>query len=156
MARVPSLKVLPPTAFFFFVTLMTRPENIAEIGSKYGPFDIAMLPIWRGGPLLHRPPRLPLAFLTLPQHVPPYAFSSPPRPPTQLTHTPDSFLTAYHATPAQALRARHSLAMHFATFTGSDVEALDPIVELEQAKREMGADLRHGSEGEGGGEGEEA
>jgi N-acyl-phosphatidylethanolamine-hydrolysing phospholipase D len=27
--------------------------------------------------------------------------------------------------------------MHFATFAGSDVEALDPILELEQAKREM-------------------
>ena len=37
----------------------------------------------------------------------------------------------------RALRARHSLAMHFATFAGSDVEALDPIVELDQAKREM-------------------
>ena len=37
-----------------------------------------------------------------------------------------------------ALRARHSLAMHFATFAGSDIEALDPIVELERAKREMG------------------
>lgn len=37
-----------------------------------------------------------------------------------------------------ALRARHSLAMHFATFAGSDVEAFDPIVELERAKREMG------------------
>jgi N-acyl-phosphatidylethanolamine-hydrolysing phospholipase D len=36
-----------------------------------------------------------------------------------------------------ALRSRHSLAMHFATFAGSDVEALDPIIELEQAKREM-------------------
>ena len=35
------------------------------------------------------------------------------------------------------VRARHSLAMHFATFAGSDVEALDPIVELEKAKREM-------------------
>jgi hypothetical protein len=23
----------------------------AEIGSKYGPFDIAMIPIWRGGTL---------------------------------------------------------------------------------------------------------
>jgi len=45
-----------------------------------------------------------------------------------------------------ALRARHSLAMHFATFAGSDVEALDPIVELERAKREM-------AEGEGEGEG---
>ena len=28
--------------------------------------------------------------------------------------------------------------MHFATFAGSDFEAFDPIVELEQAKREMG------------------
>jgi N-acyl-phosphatidylethanolamine-hydrolysing phospholipase D len=37
-----------------------------------------------------------------------------------------------------ALRARHSLAMHFATFAGSDVEAFDPIIELERAKREMG------------------
>jgi N-acyl-phosphatidylethanolamine-hydrolysing phospholipase D len=36
------------------------------------------------------------------------------------------------------LRARHSLAMHFATFAGSDYEALEPIVELEQAKRAMG------------------
>lgn len=36
-----------------------------------------------------------------------------------------------------ALRARRSLAMHFATFAGSDVEALDPIIELEKAKREM-------------------
>ena len=34
--------------------------------------------------------------------------------------------------------------MHFATFAGSDVEALDPIIELEQAKREMS-----GGEGEG-------
>jgi hypothetical protein len=50
-----------------------------------------------------------------------------------------------------ALRSRHSLAMHFATFAGSDVEALDPILELEQAKREMmmlslgGADADGGS-----------
>jgi len=28
--------------------------------------------------------------------------------------------------------------MHFATFAGSDIEVFDPIVELEQAKREMG------------------
>jgi len=54
------------------------------------------------------------------------------------------------------LRARHSLAMHFSAFAASDVEALNLIVKLEQAKREMGADLRHESEGEGGGEGEEA
>ena len=68
-----------------------------------------------------------------------------------------------HATPAQALqmhvelRARHSLAMHFATFAGSDYEALEPIVELEQAKRAMeavtGAADGQGSEDEGEGEG---
>ena len=84
--------------------------------------------------------------------------------PTQLIHTPDSFLTSMHATPAQALqmhvdlRARHSLAMHFATFAGSDYEALEPIVELEQAKRAMemvtGAADRQGSEDEGDGKGD--
>lgn len=93
-----------------------------EIGSKYGPFDIAMLPIWRGGSL---------SFLA--------------RLGFRIVHTRESILTSYHATPAHALRmhvalrARHSLAMHFATFAGSDVEALDPIVELANAKREMTA-----------------
>jgi hypothetical protein len=43
-----------------------------------------------------------------------------------------------------ALRARHSFAMHFATFAGSDLEAFDPIIKLEQVKREM-----TGWEGEG-------
>jgi N-acyl-phosphatidylethanolamine-hydrolysing phospholipase D len=51
------------------------------------------------------------------------------------------------------LRARHSLAMHFATFAGSDHEALEPIVELEQAKRAMklvtGAADHQGNEDEG-------
>jgi N-acyl-phosphatidylethanolamine-hydrolysing phospholipase D len=91
--------------------------------------------------------------------------SGPPLiPPPQLIHSPDSFLTSMHATPAQALqmhvelRARHSLAMHFATFAGSDYEALEPIVELEQAKRAMevvtGAADRRGSEDKREGEGE--
>ena len=35
------------------------------------------------------------------------------------------------------LRTRHSLTMYFATFTGSDYEALEPIVELELAKHAM-------------------
>jgi N-acyl-phosphatidylethanolamine-hydrolysing phospholipase D len=51
------------------------------------------------------------------------------------------------------LRARHSLAMHFATFAGSGYEALEPIVELEQAKRAMemvtGAADRQRSEDKG-------
>ena len=33
------------------------------------------------------------------------------------------------------IRARHALACHFATFAGSDAEALEPLVELEWAKR---------------------
>lgn len=33
------------------------------------------------------------------------------------------------------VRARHTLACHFATFAGSDAEALEPLVELEWAKR---------------------
>ena len=37
-----------------------------------------------------------------------------------------------------ALRAHHSFALHFTNFAGSDAEALDLIIELEQAKREMG------------------
>ncbi|KAI9507310.1 Metallo-hydrolase/oxidoreductase [Russula earlei] len=97
----------------------TPAQHTSEIGSKCGPFDVAMLPIWRGGTL---------SFIA--------------RLGFRLVHAPDSLLTAFHATPAQALRmhgalrARHSLGMHFATFAGSDVEALDPIVELERAKRE--------------------
>jgi hypothetical protein len=77
--------------------------------------------------------------------------------PRQLTHSPDSF-TSMHATPTQALqmhvevRARHSLAMHFLAFVGSDYEALKPIVELEQFKHAMemvtGAADRQGSEDE--------
>jgi N-acyl-phosphatidylethanolamine-hydrolysing phospholipase D len=52
------------------------------------------------------------------------------------------------------LRALSSLAVHFATFAGSDYEALEPIVELEQAKRAMemvtGMADRQGSKGEEG------
>lgn len=50
------------------------------------------------------------------------------------------FLSTLHATPSDALamhrdvRARHSLAMHFGTLTGSDSEAVEPLVELEEAK----------------------
>jgi hypothetical protein len=79
----------------------------------------------------------------------------------QLIHAPDSLLTTFHATPSQALqihaalRARHSLAMHFATFAGSDFEAIEPIIELEQAKRDMEAGVdRQGSKDKGEGEGE--
>jgi hypothetical protein len=52
-------------------------------------------------------------------------------------------LCTFNAIPAQALRmhsamrSRHSLAIHFTTSAGNDVEAFDPIIELEQVKHEM-------------------
>lgn len=45
-------------------------------------------------------------------------------------------LDGLHASPQHALalhkdiRSRHSLGMHFATFAGSDMEALEPVAEL--------------------------
>lgn len=56
----------------------------------------------------------------------------------QLSNT--ELLDGLHASPAHAVRlhrdvrARHALGMHFATFAGSDVEALEPIIELLSAK----------------------
>ncbi|KAI0026472.1 beta-lactamase superfamily domain-containing protein, partial [Vararia minispora EC-137] len=90
-----------------------------DIGDRHGPFDLALLPIWRGGSL---------SFVAR----------------LGLRHPSTAALTALHATPAHAirmhaaLRARRSLAMHFATFAGSDAEARDALVELVQA-REAGA-----------------
>lgn len=52
-------------------------------------------------------------------------------------------MSALHATPSQAMaihraiRSRHTLAMHFATFAGSDVEAFDPIVQLTKSREEF-------------------
>ncbi|KAI9435420.1 hypothetical protein H4582DRAFT_2079519 [Lactarius indigo] len=66
-----------------------------------------MLPIWRGGlSLLRLSPRLPRTHLSL----------------SLIVH---SILTSHHATPA------HALLMHVTL----DIEALDPIVELELAER---------------------
>src|SRR5713226_4340693 len=131
---------------------------------------MALIPIWRGGTLSFIA-RLGfrVRFLLSSSVLLPIEITDRKRPHTtieplqilpQLIHAPDSFLASMHATPAQALqmhielRARHSFAMHFATFAGSDHEALEPIVELEQAKRAMelvtGAADRQGSEDEGG------
>ncbi|KAH9003726.1 hypothetical protein EDB86DRAFT_2826308 [Lactarius hatsudake] len=63
-------------------------------------------------------------------------------PSSSLRRTRESILTSYcdprHVLCSHvALRARKSLAMQCTTFAGSGVEALDPILEPEQAKREM-------------------
>ncbi|KAJ7122030.1 Metallo-hydrolase/oxidoreductase [Mycena crocata] len=86
-----------------------------EIGQKLGPFDLAMIPIWSG------------ASLTVLGKMG-YRLSD------------DTHLVTLHATPEDAVRlaadvrARHALAMHFATFAGSDDEALEPLVRLAQAQ----------------------
>lgn len=54
-----------------------------------------------------------------------------------------------HASPAHAvalhkdIRSRHSLGMHFATFAGSDIEALEPITELVDAKKKENVGAWH-------------
>jgi N-acyl-phosphatidylethanolamine-hydrolysing phospholipase D len=91
----------------------------AEIGEKYGPFDLAMIPIWRGGSL---------SFIAA----------------AGLRLVNRELLDGLHASPAHAVmlhkdvRAKHSLAMHFATFAGSDDEALEPLIELVAAREEAG------------------
>ena len=58
-----------------------------------------------------------------------------------MTHRP--YFSKYHAAPADAVamhkdvRSRHSLAMHFGTFVGSDTEAREALIELAQAREEL-------------------
>jgi len=60
--------------------------------------------------------------------------------PPQPMHGPGSVNTAFHATPAPALRihcalrSRYPLAKRFTTFASSDIKAFDPMVALERAK----------------------
>jgi len=117
--------------------VLSRGNIVAEIGDKYGPFDLAMLPIWRGSSLsfvasmglrVSITMTRSLLFVALTQVV----FA-------QLVST--DVTDGLHASPAHALalhkdiRSRHSLGMHFATFAGSDVEAFEPITELVDAKK---------------------
>ncbi|KAL0952153.1 hypothetical protein HGRIS_008770 [Hohenbuehelia grisea] len=89
----------------------------AEIGRRYGPFDLAMIPIWRGASLsiLGR-----MGFRLAPE----------------ASHT---LLSTLHASPGDAVRlsrdvrARHTLGMHFGTFCGSEDESQEPLVELVEA-----------------------
>ena len=113
-----------------------------------------MIPIWRGGTLSFctrlgfRVRFFSFILLLKPSHpqklteyIIPYYISGPPQPPPELIHDPNSFLTSMHATPAQSLQLRvelhahHLLPMHLVAFAGSDHEALELIVDLEQARR---------------------
>ncbi|KIY44668.1 Metallo-hydrolase/oxidoreductase [Fistulina hepatica ATCC 64428] len=97
-----------------------------EIGGKYGPFDLAMLPIWRGASLSF------LGNMGL-----------------RLTEeATENLLSTLHASPADAVEiafdvhARHTLAMHFGTFCGSDDEAVLPLAELNDALKKRHPHLR--------------
>jgi len=123
----------------------------AEIGPEHGPFDIAMLPIWRGGTLsfIAR-----LDFRMSPSSLQ-TNLQSPHAPAGRTAHS-HSRLPPHHisrdagAGPVHTRRAARSPLARDAfrdVFAGSDFEAFDPIVKLEQAKHEMGG-LGEG-EGEG-------
>ncbi|KAI0761404.1 beta-lactamase superfamily domain-containing protein [Irpex lacteus] len=92
----------------------------AEIGERYGPFDVSMIPIWRGGSL---------AWISA----------------IGLRLVSTELLDGLHASPQHALalhkdiRSRHSFGMHFATFAGSDMEALEPVAELVAEKEKDGS-----------------
>ncbi|KAK7435106.1 hypothetical protein VKT23_019798 [Stygiomarasmius scandens] len=88
--------------------------TFAEIGTKYGPFDLAMVPIWRG------------ASLSILGQM---GF--------RLTaDATEILLSTLHASPRDAValakdvRSRHTLGMHFGTFCGSEDESKEPLVEL--------------------------
>ncbi|KAK7677735.1 hypothetical protein QCA50_019287 [Cerrena zonata] len=86
----------------------------SAIGKRYGPFDLAMVPIWRG------------ASLSILGQMG-YRLTA------EATHT---FLSTLHASPRDAVslardvRAQHTLGMHFGTFCGSEDESKEPLVEL--------------------------
>jgi len=89
-----------------------------EIGDKFRPIDLAMIPIWRGGSL---------SFVSA----------------AGLELTTDTLTLAHHATPFDALcihidlQARHSIGMHFATFVGSEIEGRRAVEGLYEAKKNL-------------------
>ncbi|KAL4248986.1 Ribonuclease Z/Hydroxyacylglutathione hydrolase-like protein [Abortiporus biennis] len=93
-----------------------------EIGDRHGPFDLALIPIWRGASL---------SFLS------------------KLGYrlTDDNVLATLHATPEDAVhmqhdvKARRAIAMHFATFVGSVEEAREPVQRLKNASKGTWTDL---------------
>jgi len=86
----------------------------AEIGEKFGPLDLSLIPIWRGGTLSF----LSWAGLRLAHETTPSAF---------------------HASPADAVaihldvRSRNSIGIHFGTFVGAMQETLEAMIELKGA-----------------------
>ncbi|GAA5844345.1 hypothetical protein JCM9279_001776 [Rhodotorula babjevae] len=102
------------------------------LGAQYGPFDLSFIPIWRGGTL---------GFVSA----------------LGLRLCQENLPTATHASPSDAVqihldvRSRNTVGIHFGTFQGSHLEALEALHELEGACSEAGVrDLRDEKEGKRG------
>ncbi len=90
-----------------------------EIGHRFGPFDLAFVPIWRGGTLGF------ISGLGL-----------------RLSH--NDIPSAFHASPLDAIDihkdvlSRNTVGIHFGTFVGSENESLEAIMEFEEGREERG------------------
>ncbi|KJA27987.1 hypothetical protein HYPSUDRAFT_129951 [Hypholoma sublateritium FD-334 SS-4] len=119
--QFPSSKLSPSASIYFagdtgYSTATGPCPAFKEIGEKYGPFDLAMIPIWRGASL-----------------------SVLGRMGLRLTSdATETLLSTLHASPVDAIalaadiKSKHSIAMHYGTFCGSEDEALEPLVLLRE------------------------
>ncbi|KPV73456.1 uncharacterized protein RHOBADRAFT_22437 [Rhodotorula graminis WP1] len=91
----------------------------SALGAEYGPFDLSFIPIWRGGTL---------GFISA----------------LGLRLCQENLPTSTHASPTDAVqihldvRSRNTVGIHFGTFQGSHLEALEALHELESACDEAG------------------
>ncbi|KAM0753163.1 Metallo-hydrolase/oxidoreductase [Meredithblackwellia eburnea MCA 4105] len=98
-----------------------------EIGSKFGPFDLSFIPIWRGGTL---------GFISW----------------TGLRLSHESVPSSTHGTPSDAVsihldvKSRNTVAIHFGTFVGNHLETIEAVVELAESCDEAGLLDLHSSE----------
>jgi len=87
-----------------------------EIGKKLGPFDLSLIPIWRGGTLSF------LSSVGL-----------------ELSH--DGTSTALHVTPLDAMfihrtvGSRNTIPVHFGTFIGSEDESYESTISFNKARK---------------------
>ncbi|KAK2627630.1 hypothetical protein QTJ16_003596 [Diplocarpon rosae] len=91
----------------------------AEVGERLGPFDLAFIPLWRGGTLGL------ISYMGL-----------------RLSH--QEIPSVFHASPAdaiaihQAVKSRTTVGVHFGTFIGSEHESYEAIIEFEDAREKQG------------------
>lgn len=98
----------------------------ADIGKKFGPFDLSFIPIWRGGTLGF------ISYVGL-----------------RLSH--QEIPSALHASPADAMdihkvvNSRNTIGVHFGTFIGSENESYEATIEFEEAREKKGVESIEGS-----------